>query len=131
MSAIIAEGVLTFMFLMIILGSTDERAPKGFAPIAIGLRGLPGLNPLVQRPFALGVQHERGPVLRGGRIAGGIELLGIKPADDLSAAAGPQRVVLIGSKLQVMRRVARIDKGVLAAHGLIHGNLTPRPLDRE
>ena len=32
-----AEVVLTFMFLMIILGATDERAPKGFAPIAIGL----------------------------------------------------------------------------------------------
>jgi aquaporin Z len=32
----IAEVVLTFMFLMIILGATDERAPKGFAPIAIG-----------------------------------------------------------------------------------------------
>src|SRR4029079_10486158 len=32
-----AEVVLTFMFLMIILGSTDVRAPKGFAPIAIGL----------------------------------------------------------------------------------------------
>jgi aquaporin Z len=31
------EVVLTFMFLMIILGATDERAPKGFAPIAIGL----------------------------------------------------------------------------------------------
>jgi aquaporin Z len=30
------EIVLTFMFLMIILGATDERAPKGFAPIAIG-----------------------------------------------------------------------------------------------
>ena len=29
--------VLTFMFLMIILGSTDRRAPQGFAPIAIGL----------------------------------------------------------------------------------------------
>jgi aquaporin Z len=29
--------VLTFMFLMIILGATDTRAPKGFAPIAIGL----------------------------------------------------------------------------------------------
>jgi len=29
--------VLTFMFLMIIMGSTDKRAPKGFAPIAIGL----------------------------------------------------------------------------------------------
>jgi aquaporin Z len=32
-----AEVVLTFMFLMIILGATDRRAPKGFAPIAIGL----------------------------------------------------------------------------------------------
>ena len=28
---------MTFMFLMIILGATDERAPQGFAPIAIGL----------------------------------------------------------------------------------------------
>jgi aquaporin Z len=32
-----AEVVLTFMFLMIILGATDARAPQGFAPIAIGL----------------------------------------------------------------------------------------------
>jgi aquaporin Z len=31
------EVVLTFMFLMIILGATDRRAPQGFAPIAIGL----------------------------------------------------------------------------------------------
>jgi aquaporin Z len=36
-SCLIAEIVLTFMFLMIILGATDGRAPKGFAPIAIGL----------------------------------------------------------------------------------------------
>jgi aquaporin Z len=28
---------MTFMFLMIIMGSTDKRAPQGFAPIAIGL----------------------------------------------------------------------------------------------
>lgn len=33
----VTELVMTFMFLMIILGATDERAPKGFAPIAIGL----------------------------------------------------------------------------------------------
>ena len=32
-----AEVVLTFMFLMIILGATDRRAPAGFAPLAIGL----------------------------------------------------------------------------------------------
>jgi len=31
------EVVLTFMFLMIILGATDKRAPQGFAPLAIGL----------------------------------------------------------------------------------------------
>lgn len=37
MAAFVAETVLTFMFLMIILGSTDGRAPAGFAPIAIGL----------------------------------------------------------------------------------------------
>jgi aquaporin Z len=36
-AALAAEVVLTFMFLMIILGATDRRAPQGFAPIAIGL----------------------------------------------------------------------------------------------
>jgi aquaporin Z len=33
----VTELTMTFMFLMIILGSTDRRAPQGFAPIAIGL----------------------------------------------------------------------------------------------
>lgn len=37
MAALITEVVLTFMFLIIILGGTDSRAPQGFAPIAIGL----------------------------------------------------------------------------------------------
>jgi aquaporin Z len=36
-SAFVAEMILTFMFLMIIQGATDRRAPQGFAPIAIGL----------------------------------------------------------------------------------------------
>lgn len=36
-AALIAEVVLTFFFLIIILGATDGRAPAGFAPIAIGL----------------------------------------------------------------------------------------------
>jgi len=36
-SAFLAETVLTCGFLMVILGSTDERAPSGFAPLAIGL----------------------------------------------------------------------------------------------
>ncbi|MBV8069995.1 MAG: aquaporin Z [Acidobacteriaceae bacterium] len=37
LACLVAEIVLTFMFLMIILGATDRRAPRGFAPIAIGL----------------------------------------------------------------------------------------------
>jgi len=36
-SCLTAELVLTFMFLMIILGATDKRAPQGFAAITIGL----------------------------------------------------------------------------------------------
>jgi aquaporin Z len=36
-SGFVAEVVLTFMFLIIIMGSTHGRAPQGFAPIAIGL----------------------------------------------------------------------------------------------
>jgi aquaporin Z len=37
LSCFVAEVVLTFFFLLIIMGATDVRAPKGFAPIAIGL----------------------------------------------------------------------------------------------
>ena len=36
-SALVTEVVMTMMFLVIILGATDKRAPQGFAPIAIGL----------------------------------------------------------------------------------------------
>lgn len=36
-ASFITEVVMTFMFLFIILGATDKRAPSGFAPIAIGL----------------------------------------------------------------------------------------------
>ncbi|MCP4259967.1 MAG: aquaporin Z [Planctomycetes bacterium] len=36
-AALATEVVMTFMFLLIIMGATDKRAPQGFAPIAIGL----------------------------------------------------------------------------------------------
>jgi aquaporin Z len=36
-AALVAEVVLTFFFLLVILGATDSRAPAGFAPIPIGL----------------------------------------------------------------------------------------------
>ncbi len=37
LAALIAEVVLTCMFLIVIMGATDKRAPAGFAPLAIGL----------------------------------------------------------------------------------------------
>jgi aquaporin Z len=37
LAGLVAEIVLTFMFLIVIMGSTDKRAPAGLAPIAIGL----------------------------------------------------------------------------------------------
>jgi aquaporin Z len=37
LAALVTEVVMTAFFLLVILGSTDERAPAGFAPIAIGL----------------------------------------------------------------------------------------------
>jgi aquaporin Z len=37
LAALISEIVMTMMFLVVILGATDKRAPQGFAPIAIGL----------------------------------------------------------------------------------------------
>src|SRR4051812_27239798 len=36
-SALVTEVVLTMFFLLVILGTTDRRAPKGFGPLAIGL----------------------------------------------------------------------------------------------
>jgi aquaporin Z len=37
LAALVTEVVMTMMFLVVILGATDKRAPAGFAPIAIGL----------------------------------------------------------------------------------------------
>jgi aquaporin Z len=37
LAGLVAEVVLTAFFLIVIMGSTDDRAPKGFAPVAIGL----------------------------------------------------------------------------------------------
>lgn len=43
LACLVTEAVLAFIFLMIILGATDRRAPQGFAPLAIGL-GLTLIN---------------------------------------------------------------------------------------
>ena len=69
-AAIVTELVMTFMFLMIILGSTDRRAPAGFAPIAIGL-GLTLIH-LVSIPVtgtSVNPARSTGPALFVGGVA--------------------------------------------------------------
>lgn len=62
LACLVAEIVLTAFFLYVILGATDDRAPKGFAPIAIGLAltlihlvGIPVTNTSVNPARSLGV----------------------------------------------------------------------------
>ncbi len=72
-AAFVAEVVMTFMFLMVILGATDRRAPAGFAPIAIGLGAdadPPDQHPGDQHLGEPGAQHRAGAVRRrAGRSA--------------------------------------------------------------
>lgn len=71
-AALLTEIVLTAVFLYVILGSTDTRAPSGFAPIAIGLSltlihlvSIPVTNTSVNPARSLGVAWFAGPEALG------------------------------------------------------------------
>ncbi len=71
-AALLTEIVLTAAFLYVILGATDDRAPKGFAPIAIGLAltlihliSIPVTNTSVNPARSLGVAWFAGPAALG------------------------------------------------------------------
>jgi len=69
-AGLVTEIVMTFMFLIIILGATDRRAPAGFAPIAIGL-GLTLIH-LISIPVtntSVNPARSTGPALFEGGIA--------------------------------------------------------------
>ena len=80
-SALITETVMTFMFLLIILGATDARAPAGFAPLAIGL-GLTLIH-LISIPVtntSVNPARSTGPALfAGGWALGQLWLFWIAP----------------------------------------------------
>jgi len=72
LACFVIEVVLTAVFLYIILGATDDRAPKGFAPIAIGLGltlihlvSIPVTNTSVNPARSLGVAWFAGPAALG------------------------------------------------------------------
>ena len=71
-ACLITEIIMTFMFLLIILGTTDRRAPAGFAPLAIGLSltlihliSIPVTNTSVNPARSTGVALFAGPELIG------------------------------------------------------------------
>jgi aquaporin Z len=74
-SALIAEIILTFIFLLVIFGSTSERAPKGFAGISIGLTLV--LIHLVAIPIdgtSVNPARSLGPALFAGLTSGSVAL---------------------------------------------------------
>jgi len=99
MAAVVSEAVMTFMFLMIILGATDARAPAGFAPIAIGL-GLTLIH-LISIPVtntSVNPARSMGPALFvGGWALSQLWLFWIAPILG-AAAAGVAYKAVSGSK---------------------------------
>ncbi len=88
LACFVAETVLTMFFLLIIMGSTDKRAPRGFAPIAIGLGltlihliGIPVTN------LSVNPARSTGPaIFVGGWAVGQLWLFWVAPI--LGAAIG-------------------------------------------
>ncbi|HJZ86700.1 MAG TPA: aquaporin Z [Polyangia bacterium] len=103
-AALTTEVVLTFMFLMIILGTTDKRAPQGFAPIAIGLGltlihliGIPVTN------LSVNPARSTGPaVFVGSWALGQLWLFWLAPLVG-AAAAGLAYPVLSGTRSSAAR----------------------------
>lgn len=100
LAALVVEIVLTAVFLYIILGATDDRAPKGFAPIAIGLGltlihlvSIPVTNTSVNPARSLGVAWFAG----GGALAQ-VWLFIVAPIVG-AAIAGATYAVITGAQL--------------------------------
>jgi aquaporin Z len=98
LAALVCEVVMTAMFLFVIMGATDERAPAGFAPIAIGLCltlihliSIPVTNTSVNPARSTGVA-----VFQGGWALGQLWLFWVAPI--IGGAIGAILYKLIGSK---------------------------------
>jgi aquaporin Z len=106
LACFLIEVVLTAVFLYIILGATDDRAPKGFAPIAIGLGltlihlvSIPVTNTSVNPARSLGVAW-----FGGGAALAQVWLFFLAPIIG-AAIAGATYAVITGAKV-------RLDEGV-------------------
>jgi aquaporin Z len=100
LAGLVAELVLTFMFLLIILGATDARAPQGFAPIAIGL-GLTLIH-LISIPVtntSVNPARSTGPaVFVGGWALGQLWLFWVAPIIGAAVAGSVYRSIASDSE---------------------------------
>ena len=101
LACFVAEMVLTMFFLLIIMGSTDKRAPQGFAPIAIGLGltlihliGIPVTN------LSVNPARSTGPAISS--ADGPLDSFGY--FDPITASAPFERVDLVAVRTTKARR---------------------------
>jgi aquaporin Z len=104
-AALVTEVVMTFFFLVVILGATDERAPKGFAAIAIGLALT--LIHLVSIPVtntSVNPARSTGPALFvGGWAVRQLWLFWVAPLAGAILAGAVHRFVWKGNEVQVVK----------------------------
>jgi aquaporin Z len=107
-AVIVTEIVLTFVFLLVILGSTDDRAPKGFAGLAIGLTltvihliSLPISNTSVNPARSMGVAF-----FNGNGAPGQLWVFWLAPLIG-AAIAGTAYPYLFGKREQLAPRPVR------------------------
>ena len=110
----VAEVVLTFFFLMIIMGATDKRAPAGFAPIAIGLGltlihliGIPVTN------LSVNPARSTGPaIFVGGWAMGQLWLFWVAPI--IGGTAGGVLYAAIFEPAATVTEAPAVEKGQAA-----------------
>ncbi|MBU3750214.1 MAG: aquaporin Z [Mycobacterium sp.] len=108
-AVLVAEVLLTFVFLMVILGSTDDRAPKGFAGLSIGLCltlihliSIPISNTSVNPARSTGVAF-----FNGAGAPGQLWLFWLAPLVG-AALAGALYPVLFGRREEVVVEIERV-----------------------
>ena len=107
LACFLTEVVLTFIFLLVILGATDRLAPSGFAPVAIGLCltlihliSIPITNTSVNPARSLGVA-----LFAGGELLGQVWLFWVAPIIGALLAGWLHSAVLSTPPVEEVRRV--------------------------
>ena len=107
---------------------------RGHHPLVLrGIEWLIGLDVRVPLAVAVDVEDQRRPSLRLHFVAGPLVHLRVQPADNAAVrvtGAGPERVVRVLGKIQMLRGEAGVDERPLGSLRVVHRELTRRNLER-